>query len=174
MDYLPNTSQGYLPVFVFIVGITAITNAFQCYRDISYLQRIYNPPVPSHAVSVKTTNITRAVVEDTTTPPPGSQRPSVTAIATAESTSPVTPLSARTFGTYNLAVGIVRLYAAYHLTEKSWYQMSIWTNVVGMAHFGLEALVYKTAQPQGPWLAPVLTALVGLVWHVVQMDHYVK
>lgn len=52
--------------------------------------------------------------------------------------------------------------------------MSIYTNIIGLVHFGSEAFVYKTAQPQGPWLAPVSVAGVGLVWHILQMNNYVK
>lgn len=73
-----------------------------------------------------------------------------------------------------MAVGIVRLIAAYHLHERSWYTMSLLTNVIGLVHFGLEAFMYKTAKPSGPWLAPTLTALAGLTWHAAQFDHYVK
>lgn len=90
-----------------------------------------------------------------------------------KSPSPVTPLSARTFGTWNIAVGIARIYAAFHLNEQAWYQLSIWTNVIGLFHFGTEAFVYKTCRPYGPWLAPVSVASIGLLWHLVQYDNYV-
>lgn len=156
--------------------MTAITNALQCYNDTSYLQRIYSPPLPSSSQSAgisKSTRITQTVVLDTATIPEG-RRPSVVTTATAGVESPVTPLSARTFGTWNLAVGIARVIAAYHLDERSWYSMSIWTNVIGLVHFGTEAFVYKTAKPQGPWLAPVSFATIGLVWHLTQFDNYVK
>jgi len=158
----------------FQVGITAITNALQCYRDTSYLQRIYSPPAPTQNTILKTTFITHTIEEDDVTPPEG-RRASVTSTATAtQSRSPVTPLSARTFGTWNIAVGIARVYAAYHLNEQSWYQMSMWTNIIGLVHFGTEAFVYKTAKPRGPWLAPIIPAGVGLIWHILQMKNYVK
>jgi len=156
--------------------VTAITNAIQCYRDTSYLQRIYNPPQPSDNLKgiFKTTAITRTFEEDNTTPPEG-RRPSVASIVSAERpSSPVTDLSARTFGTWNFAVGVARVIAAYHMNERSWYMMSLYTNAIGLVHFGSEAFVYKTAKPQGPWLAPVSVATIGLVWHMLQMDNYVK
>ena len=189
MDYLPNIQDGYLPLFVllvssfykckpesnvFQVGVTAITNAISCYTDTSYLQRVYNPPLPDHNVNLKTTEITRSVEEDHVTPLEA-RRPSVTSIATAMTPrSAVTALSARTFATWNVAVGIVRLFAAYHLNEKSWYTMSILTNVIGLCHFGAEAFVWKTARPSGPWFAPTGVAVVGLTWHLLQFGNYVK
>lgn len=156
------------------MGVTAITNALQCYRDISYLQRVYSPPPQSQTHIVKTTSITRRFEEDDITPQEG-RRGSVTSIASATPPeSAVTELSARTFGTWNIAVGVARILAAYHLNERSWYLMSIYTNVIGLLHFGMEAFVYKTAKPQGPWLAPVSVAVIGLGWHLLQFDNYVK
>lgn len=73
-----------------------------------------------------------------------------------------------------MAVGIARVIAAYHLTERSWYTMSVLTNIIGLVHFGLEAFVYKTAKPSGPWLAPVGTAVVGLFWHIAMAGYYIK
>ena len=52
--------------------------------------------------------------------------------------------------------------------------MSIWTNLIGLVHFSLEAFVYKTARPAGPWFAPVGTASVGLIWHAMQYEYYVR
>ena len=52
--------------------------------------------------------------------------------------------------------------------------MSMYTNIIGIVHFGSEAFVYKTAKPQGPWLAPVCVAVTGLLWHILQMSDYVK
>ena len=86
----------------------------------------------------------------------------------------VTPLSSRTFGTWNIAVGIVRLFAAYHIHEKSWYQMQMITNIVGLVHFGLEAAVYKTARPSGPFFAPTVVAAIGLTWSIAQYGFYVR
>ena len=193
MDYLPNIQQGYLPLFVLIVcksincylipllmllfsqfGVTAITNAISCYTDTSYLRRVYNPPLPSHNTNLKTTSITRTTEDDHVTPPEG-RRASVTSIAIAEPPqSAVTELSARTFATWNLAVGVVRVIAAYHFNEQSWYLMSIYTNIIGLLHFGAEAFYWKTARPSGPWFAPTGVATVGLLWHILQYTNYVR
>lgn len=156
------------------VGITAITNAIQSYLSIAYTRRVYpGLPASSTSIATKTTKITTTIEESTASP--AGQRPSVTTSAYAEShPSPVTPLASRLWGTWCMAVGIVRIHAAYNFHEKSWYQMSMWTNVIGLIHYLLEAFVYKTSRPQGPWLAPTTVALIGLVWHIVQYSDYIK
>ena len=156
------------------VGITAITNAIQSYVSISYTRRVYpGQPASSTSTSTKTTKITTTIEESTASP--AVQRPFVSSSAYAAShPSPVTPLASRLWGTWCMSVGIVRIYAAYNFGDKAWYQMSMLTNVVGITHYMLEAFVYKTSRPQGPWLAPTSVALTGLVWHIAQYGYYVK
>ncbi len=89
-------------------------------------------------------------------------------------TSPVTPLSARTFGTWTFITSIVRLYAAYHIDEPAWYQIAFWTYLVAWGHFMSEMAVYKTARWRGPWLAPAIVATSSLVWMTMQYSYYVK
>jgi hypothetical protein len=72
-----------------------------------------------------------------------------------------------------MAVGIARVFAAYHIHEPAWYQMQMITNIIGLAHFGLEAFVYKTARVSGPFFAPVIVATIGLAWSIAQYDFYV-
>lgn len=131
------------------VGVTAFGNAIQCYSTMSYTRRLYPGQTNTKAKPVG-------------------------ASSDVASTSPATPLSSRTFGTWTLAVGIVRIFAAYHINEASWYQMQMLTNVVGLFHFGMEAFVYKTSHPSGPWLAPVLVASIGEVWSIAQYSYYVR
>jgi len=146
MESLLPQSEGYLPFYILFVGVTAIGNAIQCYFTMSYTQRVY--PGTSSSSQLK-------------------DKPNAV-------TSPATPLSSRTFGTWTAAVGIVRLFAAYHINEPAWYQLQALTNLVGLIHFSLEAFVYKTSRPSGPWLAPVSVALIGLAWSFAQYDFYVK
>ena len=162
MSALLPQSEGFLPLYILFVsliarsidsapfltsqvGVTAIGNAVQCYNTLSYTRRLYPGPPSSSKVRQ----------------------------ATAE-TSPATPLSSRTFGTWTLAVGIVRIFAAYHINEAAWFQMQMLTNIIGLVHFGLEAFVYKTSLPSGPWLAPTSVATIGLVWSIAQYGFYVR
>lgn len=149
-------------------------NAIQAYTTLSYTRRLYaGQPASSTSVSTKTTKTTTVVSESTSAP--ADSRPTVTSLATAEShTSPATPLSSRTFGTWTIAVGIVRIFAAYHIDEPAWYQMQMITNLIGLFHFSTEAFLYKTARPSGPWFAPVTIALIGTGWSMAQYGYYVQ
>lgn len=88
--------------------------------------------------------------------------------------SPVTRLQARTFATWNIAVGIVRCVAAYNLHDRACYVLSLLTNVVGLMHFVPEVFVFGTARLGGPVLAPMVVALVGVVWHAMVWQSYVS
>ena len=154
------------------VGVTSIGNAIQAYSTLSYTRRLYVGQSPSSTSSTtKLIKTTTTVLE--TTAPPAASRPTIQDSATAEShVSPVTPLSARTFGTWTFLVGIVRIYAAYHVDEKPWYQLAMWSYVVALFHFTSEAFVFRSARPQGPWLAPVGVAVLSLIWLIAQYGSY--
>ncbi|RMZ79279.1 hypothetical protein DV737_g3503, partial [Chaetothyriales sp. CBS 132003] len=174
LAYLP-VSEGYLPLYVLLVGVTAITNAISCYHTIDYVQKLYAGPASSVplAGAVLTTRTTTTTIIEGKLDFEADRRPSLMSLA-AGGPDNVTPLSARTFATWNLAVGIVRLFAAYHIHEPAWYQMQVITNLIGIFHFGTEAFVFKTATPSGPWLAPVTVASIGLVWSLAQYNYYVR
>ena len=154
--------------------MTAVTNAVQAYVSITYTRRVYpGKPATPTSVATKTTNITTTVIQETS--PPAGRRPSVTTSAYSEAhPSPVTPLASRMWGTWCMAVGIARLYAAYNLHDKAWYQLALWINIVGLTHYLLEAFVFETSGPSGPWLAPVSVASIGIIWQVVQYSYYVR
>lgn len=155
------------------MGVAALGNAVQSYATLSYTRRLYpgQTPQPS-STSTKTTKTTTTVVESTDAV---NMKPSKTARATAENTqSPATPLSSRTFGTWTIVVGIVRMYAAYRLEDPAWYQLQMWVTAIALLHFSLEAFVFKTCQPKGPWLAPTIPATVCLIWSGLQYNHYVR
>jgi hypothetical protein len=122
----------------------------------------------------KTTSQTTTIEEDFFSTPQPDRRPSVASIAVHEDRSPVTDLSSRTFATWNMAVGLLRIHAAYHVHERDWYHMQMLTNVVGLVHFGAEAFYWRTARPSGPWLAPTVVAMIGMSWSLLQYGHYVK
>ncbi|RMD40626.1 hypothetical protein DV735_g4494, partial [Chaetothyriales sp. CBS 134920] len=170
-------SEGYLPLYVLLVGVTAVTNAISSYQTSAYVERLYagpssSVPVPGAVLTTRTTTTT--IIEDRLdSGVQADRRPSVVSLASGGPDN-VTPLSARTFATWNMAVGITRLFAAYHIHEPAWFQMQMITNIIGLVHFGAEAFVFKTATPSGPWLAPVIVASIGLVWSIAQYSFYVR
>ena len=87
--------------------------------------------------------------------------------------SDVTPLSSRTFGTWNLLSTIVRIYTAYHIYEQTVYILALWTYIVALPHFGSEWLIFGTAGGKGMLAAeatPVFT-IMAMLW---QWNQYVK
>ena len=84
----------------------------------------------------------------------------------------VTPLSARTFGTWTLVASIVRLYAAYHINEPHMYQLAFATFVGANLHFMSEWLYYKTAKWGAGLTGPIIISAVSSVWMLAQWDYY--
>jgi Erg28 like protein len=84
-----------------------------------------------------------------------------------------TPLSARTFGTWTAITSIVRLYAAYHITNPQVYQLALFSYVVALAHFLSEWLIFKTARLGAGLTGPLVVATTSLVWMVSQWEFYI-
>ncbi|TKA70560.1 hypothetical protein B0A55_06232 [Friedmanniomyces simplex] len=91
----------------------------------------------------------------------------------ASSSSPVTPLSARTFGTWTALSSIIRLYAAYHIHEPVVYQLALWTYGLAFAHFASEWLVFGTARWGRGLAGPVMVSTVTGSWMLAQWSSYV-
>ncbi|KAF2237010.1 Erg28 protein [Viridothelium virens] len=90
----------------------------------------------------------------------------------ASETSSVTPLSARTFGTWSFVSSLVRFYCAYDITNKPLYDLAMWTCVTGMIHFGLEWSVFKSGRIGVPLLSPVVVAGATFAWMFTQRETY--
>ncbi|KAI9800859.1 MAG: hypothetical protein M1825_003642 [Sarcosagium campestre] len=85
----------------------------------------------------------------------------------------VTPLSARTFGTWTLLSSIIRLYAAYNIDNPQIYQLALWTYVLAFGHFMSEWNVYKSAKWGAGLAGPVVVATGSLVWMLSQWGNYI-
>ncbi|KAA1467469.1 Erg28-like protein [Dentipellis sp. KUC8613] len=88
--------------------------------------------------------------------------------------SPVTPLQARTFAAWTLTSAVVRIYAAFHIHDKTIYDMALMTYLIAFAHFSSEILIFRTAKMNVGVLSPVLVASSSLIWMISQYDFYVK
>ncbi|KAL8855960.1 MAG: hypothetical protein Q9178_007410 [Gyalolechia marmorata] len=86
----------------------------------------------------------------------------------------VTPLHSRTFGTYTAVVSIIRLYAAYNITDPLLYQLALWTYVVALGHFYSEWLIFKTARWGEGLAGPLVVSAGSLTWMLLQWGQYVK
>ncbi|KAI4245951.1 MAG: hypothetical protein L6R40_002167 [Gallowayella cf. fulva] len=86
----------------------------------------------------------------------------------------VTPLHARTFGTYTAIVAIIRIYAAYNITDPVLYQLALWTYVVALGHFYSEWLIFRTARWGEGLAGPVVISVGSLAWMIMQWEEYVR
>ncbi|KAL8999901.1 MAG: hypothetical protein Q9169_001307 [Polycauliona sp. 2 TL-2023] len=86
----------------------------------------------------------------------------------------VTPLHARTFGTYTALASIIRLYAAYNITDPMIYQLALWTYIVALGHFYSEWLIFGTARWGKGLAGPLLISVGSLGWMVAQWGVYIR
>ncbi|KAH7063980.1 ergosterol biosynthesis protein-like protein [Paraphoma chrysanthemicola] len=85
----------------------------------------------------------------------------------------VTALSSRTFGTWTFLAAVIRLYAAYNITNGAVYQLAIWAYVCAFVHFTSEWTVFKTTRWGMPLAGPVFISTGTLFWMFTQWDAYV-
>ena len=85
----------------------------------------------------------------------------------------MTPLSARTFGTYTFLASVIRLYAAYDITNPVMFQLALWTFVVAFVHFYSEWFIFGTTKFGEGLAAPALVSVGGLLWMLWQWGEYV-
>jgi len=93
--------------------------------------------------------------------------------SSASKQSPVTELSARTFGAWTAISAIVRLYAAYNIRDPAIYQMAMWTFGIAFAHFGSEWLVFGTVRMNRAAVFPISIATGTGAWMLMQWGSYV-
>jgi len=132
-----------------------MANSIQAYASLAATRKVYSGPKQSVDSSKKL--------------PPG-----IPARTLRSDMSPVTPLSARTFGTWTAITAIVRLYAAYHIHDQTYYELALWTFGVAWAHFMSEWLIFKTTSWGSGLAGPVIVSTSSLAWMFLAKDNYVK
>jgi hypothetical protein len=91
----------------------------------------------------------------------------------AEQPKQTTSLSARTFGTWTALSSVIRLYAAYHITNPQVYQIALYSYMIAWAHFLSEWLIFRTAKLGAGLAGPLVVATTSIVWMVSQREFYV-
>jgi hypothetical protein len=69
---------------------------------------------------------------------------------------------------------MVRLYAAYNISNPQIYQMAYWTYVIAFAHFMSEWWIFGTTKWGAPLAGPVIVASSSLIWMWLQWEYYVQ
>ncbi|RIA98472.1 Erg28-like protein [Glomus cerebriforme] len=86
----------------------------------------------------------------------------------------VTALTSRTFAIWTLLSAIIRIYAAYNITEVNIYQIAIWTYIIAWSHFISEFLIFKSTKISAGWLSPVIVSTLSLTWMLLQYNYYTQ
>ncbi|GME72303.1 unnamed protein product [Ambrosiozyma monospora] len=84
----------------------------------------------------------------------------------------VTPLSARTFGTWTLISALIRLYTSYCINERNVYNICILSYCIALWHFGSEWLYYKTVKFDKGLAGPLIVSTLSITWMLTQRDFY--
>ncbi|KAL8279954.1 hypothetical protein RQP46_007535 [Phenoliferia psychrophenolica] len=86
----------------------------------------------------------------------------------------VSGLQARTFAVWTLASAAIRLYAAYNISVKGFYDLALISYVLALGHFASEALVFRTAGLGPGLISPLIVASTSLIWMTRQYNFYVQ
>lgn len=145
----------------FQISIVSLGNSIQAYISLAGTREVYagSPPSPTQSSSKSSPALPSGI-------PPNTVR--------SENASPVTELSARTFGTWTALSSIVRLYAAYHINEPAVYELALWTFGLAFVHFASEWLVFGTARWGRGLAGPVAVSTLTGGWMLAQWGSYVK
>lgn len=93
--------------------------------------------------------------------------------ASKEGVHQATPLAARLFGLWNLTSAMVRVYAAYNMSERGAYVLCLGTFVIACFHFVSELLYFGTLAAAVGSISPILVASSSIVAMVRQYSYYV-
>ncbi|CZT06452.1 probable ERG28 Protein involved in synthesis of ergosterol [Rhynchosporium agropyri] len=152
-SYLPQ-HEGILPKWMLFLSVVALGNTIQSYLTLSYTARLYaGPKLPTPILSSNSKSSPKTK---------------------APSNSPATPLQSRTFGTWTLIQSLVRIYAAYNISNPQFYQLAYLTYVVAWWHFMSEWWIFGTARLGEGLVFPVVIASSTLVWMWMQWGFYVQ
>lgn len=81
------------------------------------------------------------------------------------------PLSGRLFGTWTFLSAVIRMTAAYNITNPVAYDLAIWTYAIALTHFVGE-LVLGNASLKGRFLSPLIVASSSVAWMLTQREAY--
>ncbi|KIN08158.1 hypothetical protein OIDMADRAFT_152279 [Oidiodendron maius Zn] len=151
--YLPQ-HEGLLPKWLLFVSTVSVLNSVQAYLTLTYTARVYSEDPSLNGSNKKSDE------------PPHR--------ASGHPTSTATPLSSRLFGTWTVIQSIVRMYAAYYISNPQIYQLAFLTYAVAFAHFVSEWFVFGTVKWGAPLAGPVIISTSSLVWMWLQWGYYVQ
>jgi Erg28 like protein len=136
------------------VSAVSVLNSAQAYLTLTYTAQVYSEDPSLNGSYKKSDESPRR--------------------ASGHPTSTVTPLSSRLFGTWTVIQSMVRMYAAYYISNPQIYQLAFLTYAVAFVHFISEWFVFRTAKWGAPLAGPVIISTSSLVWMWLQWGYYVQ
>ncbi|KAL2046985.1 hypothetical protein N7G274_001003 [Stereocaulon virgatum] len=85
----------------------------------------------------------------------------------------ITALTSRIFGTWTLVSAVVRLYAAYNISNPQVYELALVVFTVAWVHFVTEWVVFGRAAWGRGLAGPILISTGSLFWMFSQWAFYV-
>lgn len=82
-----------------------------------------------------------------------------------------TRLLAHVYSVKNVYTGLIRAFAAYHITNPELYSLAQATFVGVLFLYGTELLIWKTTGPK-ECLIPLVQSAGVLLWMYIQRDYY--
>ncbi|CAM1508894.1 Fc.00g026330.m01.CDS01 [Cosmosporella sp. VM-42] len=88
-----------------------------------------------------------------------------------EGSPPPHALLSHVYGVKNVYTSLIRLYAAYHISNAPLYDLAMLTFVGVLFLYATEYGIYRTVRLKEATI-PLFTASLGIVWMVLQRDFY--
>ena len=85
----------------------------------------------------------------------------------------ITPLSSRTFGTWTLVSGFIRVVAAYRIDVPELYALTLANFVISLGHFMVEWLWFGTTDFRAVWLSCAFE-ITTISWMLSVWSFYVR
>ncbi|KAJ5464071.1 hypothetical protein N7475_007206 [Penicillium sp. IBT 31633x] len=98
--------------------------------------------------------------------------PEYTSLLYSNGKVPASPLSGRVFGTWTFLSAVIRMTAAYNITNPVAYDLAMWTYGIALTHFVGE-LIFGNASLKGRFLSPLVVASASLALMFTQREAYV-
>ena len=133
------------------MSLISVLNSGQAYTTLKFTKRVYSSSSSQTPAKTNSSNVTTSAYPDQ-----------------------VTPLSSRTFGTWTFLSAVIRLYAAYNISNPVVYQLALWTYGVALVHFVSEWWIFRTARWSAGLAGPILVATGSFIWMLTQWESYVQ
>lgn len=167
MDVLKSllpANDGLLPYWLLFTSVASFFNTYQSYTTLFFARRLFAGPLPTPEQKLKDSERPKLGLPSTHPLsaqwllPPSQTGPTIT------TNSPVTPLSARTFGGWNALSAVIRFYAAYHIHNPEIFQLVMWTYTLSTVFILGEVFVFDTARIKSGCASMLGVGIPSFAW----------